>query len=133
MAKIRPLENRPFRFKNARTKFHCPLCASERYLTMNHRLTSKHYLQIAVLTVITTYALFDVMQWRGLFFYFIYLAVYEVARRLVYRSEIPCPYCGFDASSYKRDVKVARRLVKEFWQNKNPVASETATPEQASL
>src|SRR5690606_19676259 len=100
---------------------------------MSHRLTFKHYLQIAVLTGVTTYALFDVMQWRGLAFYFIYLAGYEVARRLVYRSEIPCPYCGFDASWYKRDVKVARRLVKEFWQNKNPVTSETDKPEQASL
>lgn len=118
MTKIRPLESRPFRFKNAAKKFHCPLCASERYLTMNHRLGLKQFIQLGVLTAISTYALFDVMQWRGLFLGFIFWSIYEVVKRLVYRSEIACPYCGFDASWYKRDVKVARRLVKEFWQKK---------------
>lgn len=129
MNKIRPLENRPFRFKNARAKFHCPLCASERYLTTSHRLNWKQYTQIAVLTGISTYALFDVMAWRGLSLFFIFWAGYEVARRLVYRSEIPCPYCGFDASWYKRDVKVARKLVQEFWQNKNQPPAQSETPQ----
>ena len=38
-----------------------------------------------------------------------------------YRKEIPCPHCGFDASWYKKDVKIARRLVKEFWDKQEDV------------
>ncbi len=130
MYKIRPLENRPFRFKNATKKFHCPLCASERYLTTSHKLGVKQYLQISVLTGLTAFALFDTMQWRGLSLFFIYWAGFEVVRRLVYRNEIACPYCGFDAAWYKRDVKVAKRLVQEFWHKREnpPSKSENTTP-----
>ena len=129
MTKIRPLESRPFRFKNATKKFHCPLCASERYLTSGHRMNAKHFMQISVLTGVTTFALFDFMQWRALALFFVFWAAYEVVRRLVYRSGIECPYCGFDASWYKRDVKVARRLVDEFWQKKN-AESQKSPPTQ---
>lgn len=132
MNKIRPLESRPFRAKNATKTFHCPLCATERYLTTTHRLAAKQYIQIAVLTGVCTYALFDVMAWRGLSLFFIFWAVYEVARRLIFRSEIPCPYCGFDASWYKRDVKVARRLVSEFWEKKEGVPPKTEAPKETS-
>ncbi|MBH46815.1 MAG: hypothetical protein CME71_01450 [Halobacteriovorax sp.] len=131
MTKIRPLESRPFRFKNATKKFHCPLCASERYLTSSHRMSAKHFLQIAVLTGVTTFALFDFMQWRALSLFFVFWAGYEVVRRLVYRSGIECPYCGFDASWYKRDVKVARRLVDEFWQKKNAESQKSVPPQNA--
>ena len=133
MPKIRPLETRPFRFKNATKKFHCPLCASERYLTSSHRMTSKQFIQIAVLTGVTTFALYDYFGLRSLVFGVLYWAAYEIARRLVFRSEIECPYCGFDASWYKRDVKVARRLVDEFWQKKNAPTDKTPEPPQANL
>lgn len=119
MTKIRPLETRPFRFKNATKKFHCPLCASERFLTSTHKLSAKHFMQIGVMTGVSTFALFDYLQWRSLSFVVFYWAAYEIVRRMVYRSGIECPYCGFDASWYKRDVKVARRLVDEFWQKKD--------------
>ena len=108
MPKIRPLENRPFRFKQARAKFHCPLCASERYLCSHHLLDVRQYLQIVVLTGLFTYFLFDVVAWRGLSMVFVFWGAYEAVNRLLYRSEIACPYCGFDASWYGRDVKVAR-------------------------
>ncbi len=132
MPKIRPLESRPFRFKNATKKFHCPLCASERYLTSSHRMALK-YIQIAVLTGVTSFALYDYFGLRSLVFGILYWAAYEIGRRLVYRSEIECPYCGFDASWYKRDVKVARRLVDEFWQKKNPVPEKPTEPSEANL
>jgi hypothetical protein len=41
--------------------------------------------------------------------------LFEAAHKLLFRKEIPCPYCGFDATWYKRDVKLARKAVKEFW------------------
>ena len=47
--------------------------------------------------------------------FFVIWAMVELAKRLRFKRDIPCPHCGFDASWYKRDIKVARRLVKEFW------------------
>jgi hypothetical protein len=43
---------------------------------------------------------------------------FEGIRRMLFSRQVPCPHCGFDASWYKRDVKVARRLVGEFWGDK---------------
>ena len=40
--------------------------------------------------------------------------------KLLYRKEIACPYCGFDATWYRRDVKKANELVKDFWLKNYP-------------
>ena len=48
----------------------------------------------------------------------------EVYKRLNFRKEIPCPHCGFDASWYKRDVKVARKLVERHWETSQPMEAE---------
>jgi hypothetical protein len=59
------------------------------------------------------------MSFRGVFSFFVFLGVFEWVRRANYRKEIPCPHCGFDASWYKKDVKVARRLVATYWSDKD--------------
>ena len=123
---MKMLETRPFRFKNPLLNFYCPLCRSERALTSTYRLDPRHYLQIILLTLVTLPLLFPLMAWRGLLIFFLYWPVYEFARRAVYRHQVPCPYCGFDAIWYKRDVKVAREGVRRFWQNaKQAQSSDT--------
>jgi ribosomal protein L37E len=62
-----------------------------------------------------------------MFSFFLYWACFEAGRRIFFSREIPCPHCGFDASWYKRDVKVARRKVDEFWQ-KGEADSGVVTP-----
>ena len=43
--------------------------------------------------------------------------------------ELPCPHCGFDATWYKRDVKVARRQVLDFWnRSEDPKEAEDKIP-----
>lgn len=64
------------------------------------------------------------MSLRGVFSFFVYLAAFEWVRRANYRKEIPCPHCGFDASWYKKDVKVARKLVANYWADKGQPAQE---------
>lgn len=75
-------------------------------------------MQISFLTGLTTAFLYPVMSYRGSFSFFLIWAGFEWIRRATYRKEIPCPHCGFDASWYKKDVKVARRLVEEHWVDK---------------
>lgn len=109
---------RPYRYKNAAMEFYCPLCRVPRAITVSHRLTSKNYIQIILLTIVTTASLWPLMDGRGVFSFFIYLGAFEGVRRVLFRKEVSCPHCGFDAGWYKKDVKVARRLVSEFWQDR---------------
>jgi hypothetical protein len=47
---------------------------------------------------------------------------FELAIRSDFKKQVPCPHCGFDATWYKKDVKVARQKVAEFWAQKQTVS-----------
>lgn len=42
------------------------------------------------------------------------LGRFESIHSSLYRKELRCPFCGFDPSWYKKDVKFARQKVEEF-------------------
>ncbi len=114
---MKALEARPFKFKSPLFEFFCPLCRSERALTQTYKLFFRHYIQLGLLTLVTFLLLYPLLQWRGLFVFFIYWPLFELGRRVMYRNEITCPYCGFDAVLYKKNVKMAQEGVKNFWQH----------------
>jgi len=60
------------------------------------------------------------MKERMLFWPVVVWAAFEAIYKIFFRKEIPCPHCGFDATWYKKDVKVSRRLVEEFWESRRP-------------
>lgn len=135
VVKLRPLERRTFKVKNPSMSFYCPLCRTPRALTTSFRLSVTNYLQILLLTIITTTVTYPLMSFRGIFSFFIFWAGFEWVRRANYRKEIPCPHCGFDASWYKKDVKVARKLVAEHFSEKSENPSEEAieVPEELAF
>lgn len=45
---------------------------------------------------------------------------FELINKMLYRKDIPCPYCGFDATWYRRDVKIAHKKVQEYWKMNHP-------------
>lgn len=106
--------------------FFCPLCRTERVFTVGPRLTFMNYVQILLTTIFLTTLLFPFVQFKGLFAFFIVWGSFEFVRRSLFKKEIPCPHCGFDASWYKRDVKKARELVETFWRDRVPQDSEDA-------
>ena len=129
-----PLDSRPYRYKKAVFNFFCPLCSTERAMTTNHRLTIKNFIQISLITIVISAALYPWMALRGVFSFFLVWPLFEGARRLMFRKEVPCPHCGFDASWYKTDVKMARQKVAEFWQSKDAaeqsiLETKTESPE----
>ena len=63
---------------------------------------------------------------RSVVVFFLVWGVMEFSKRILFKKEIPCPHCGFDATWYKKDVKVARQKVKEFWDEKGPDTAENA-------
>jgi hypothetical protein len=116
---IKPLETRVYKYKNPAKNFFCPLCRTERALTLSARLSLKNFIQIFLTSIIFAAALYPVMSERSFFVFFVVWAVFELYVRSDFKKQVPCPHCGFDATWYKRDVKVARQRVKDFWEQKN--------------
>lgn len=123
-----PLEQRTFRFKSPALNFFCPLCRTERAIATNHRLSTLNYIQVILLTAFTTALAYPLAGLKTIAVVFPIWLAFEAARRLLFSREVPCPHCGFDASWYKRDVKVARKRVAEFWAEKE-VNSEPPAPQ----
>lgn len=117
--KPNPLETRVYKYKNKNRNFFCPLCRTERNVTVNPRLTKKNIVQISLTTVMLGSLLFPVFGPESFFVFFAIWGFFELAIRSDYKKQISCPHCGFDATLYKRDVKVARQKVTDFWAQKN--------------
>lgn len=112
---LRPLTTRIYRYKKSSMDFFCPLCRTERSFTTNFRLTPMNFLQMSIIAVVLTGLFFPWLGLKGGFIFFVIWGAFDFSSRVNFRKEVPCPHCGFDASWYKRDVKVARKLVHEFW------------------
>lgn len=123
-----PLESRVYKYKNKANAFFCPLCRTERGITISPRLTKKNYLQILLTAIVFGSGLYPFMGVKCFFIFFVVWAFFELAVRADYKKQVPCPHCGFDATWYKRDVKVARQLVKDFWAQKQPVSDQKNQP-----
>jgi hypothetical protein len=106
-----------FKVKNPNKSF---LCGAPRQMKYNRNLSFKNYLQLTTLAVGLMYFLFPVFGFKTIYLMFVIWVIAEVANKILYRNELPCPYCGFDATWYRRDVKVARRKVEDFWALRNP-------------
>ncbi len=123
-----PLEARVFKLKNPRMEFFCPLCRSKRGFLYSPRLSGKNYVQIIFISLMLSMILYPFLGLRAVVVFFMVWGVMEFSLRLLFKKEIPCPHCGFDATWYKKDVQVARQKVKEFWDEKRPDTAENAEP-----
>lgn len=101
--------------KTPYTNYYCPLCRAERKFRYKSKLSVMNYVQIIFLSVLIGYLLFPVMKAKVVFMFFIVWMLFETINKFLFRKEIPCPDCGFDATWYKKDVKVARKKVEDFW------------------
>lgn len=124
-----PLEQRTFRYKKSAMNFFCPLCRTERSISIHHKLTPLNYVQMVLLTGATTALAFPWGGFKTLAIFFPIWMAFEMTRRYLFSREVPCPHCGFDASWYKRDVKVARQRVAEFWEGHTPKKSNAESQE----
>ncbi|MEE2743418.1 MAG: hypothetical protein VYD54_05885 [Bdellovibrionota bacterium] len=119
-----PLEERVFHYKGPFKHFYCPLCRTKRAIVHDYKLTKQNFIQILLITIMINLVVYPFTGLKGLFFIFLVWGAFEFFKRSLFKKEIPCPHCGFDASWYKKDVKVARKLVKEFWNSKEQNKSE---------
>lgn len=127
------LEKRPYRLKRPVYNFLCPLCSTPRSFSFSSRLSKANYIQILMTSSILSLTLYPFMGIRSFISFFVVWALFEVFIKLAHRREVPCPYCGFDAAWYKRDVKVAKKIVQDFWTQKKAHSHETSGQERASV
>jgi hypothetical protein len=110
-----------YRFKHEKRSFYCALCSSARQLRYNKHLSRFNYIQIFCIATALFYFSFPLMNFKGSIWYVIVWGAFEGFNKMLYRKELPCPYCGFDATWYRRDVRIARKKVEEFIKE-NPAA-----------
>lgn len=109
-----PLDSRPYKLRKPKMEFFCPLCRTQRGFAYSPKLTRKNYFQITLVSLI----FFPIFGFKVFIIFLSIAAIMEFFLRCLLKNEIPCPYCGFDASWYKKDIKMARKKVQEFWEKK---------------
>ena len=126
-----------YKVKKAKHRFLCALCSAPRELRYTKHLSLFNYIQLVILTAATLYFLFPYIGAKAAISFFIYWAGFELVNKFLYRKDLSCPYCGFDATWYKRDVKMARKKVELFWENHHsqikPVESTESTEASETL
>lgn len=100
--------------KNEKTECFCALCRSPRVIRYSRRLLTRHFFQILTIGFVFTAATYAWFAWKGVVALPLIWFIFETTHKTLYRKDLKCPYCGFDPTWYKKDVKLARRKVEEF-------------------
>jgi hypothetical protein len=100
--------------KSLRKECFCAHCRSPRKLRYHRRLQGAHYFQIVVLTIGLSAVLYPLLDFKGLMSFPIVWAIFDLTYKTLYRKDLKCPFCGFDPTWYKKDVRIARRQVEDF-------------------
>ena len=119
-----------YKVKNPKKNFLCALCSAPRQLKYSKNLTATNYFQIIVLSSFLSWAFFPIMGVKSVCLVFPVWMLVELGNKMLYRKGIPCPYCGFDATWYRRDVTVANKMVKDFWKSNYPELVDGGTVDQ---
>ncbi len=127
------LNKKFYKAKNPQKRFFCVLCRAPREMSLGKKLTLINYLQILVISCSLGFILYPLMKLKVVFVLFIVWAIFETVKKILYRKEVPCPYCGFDATWYRRDVKVAKKMVENFWDEKNSSNENKSLPHSDHL
>ena len=118
---LSPLQTgRFYKVKKPSREFLCALCSAPREMKYSRNLSMMNYAQVVLLSITVSWLVSPWLGVKSLFAICIILPAFEVTNKILYRKGIGCPYCGFDATWYRRDVTVAKRLVKDYWQNNFP-------------
>lgn len=121
MKNMSSLQSKKFyRVKKPAREFLCALCSAPRQTRYSKNLSLMNYLQVLLVSATAIYFLYPLMGLKASFLFFPVWLCFELSNKLLYRKELPCPYCGFDPTWYRRDVRVANKMVKDFWQSNFP-------------
>lgn len=113
-----------YKVKNPSKNFLCALCSAPRSFKYSKNLKLKNLAQIALVSTALIWALYPFIGAKSVVSVFVLWLGFEIINKMLYRKGIPCPYCGFDATWYRRDVKVAHQKVRDYWETNYPELTE---------
>lgn len=107
-----------YRYREGRIHFFCPLCKDHQSTKIPEKITWQHHLGLAVCTIVFTALAWPLFAMKGLFFFFLFWALFEFGLRMRKRDALICRACGFDPFLYKVDVRLARNALQKHWQGR---------------
>lgn len=92
---------------------YCALCGTSRKMWVNSpTLTSMQHIQTVLFSVFIAWALFPLIGVASLFLYpFVWTAA-DLGKKTLFRRGAQCKECGFDAVTYKKDIRKAQQIIK---------------------
>lgn len=103
-------------FKPVKKEFFCALCRTPREMKNTPELTHFNYLQILFISLVFAGLTYSWIGFKGILIAIPLWASFEFIKKSLYRKELSCPHCGFDPTWYRRDVKMARTKVANFFE-----------------
>lgn len=96
----------------------CAFCKTERKLYLKKNIGWLDAFGSAMGAIVLTYALFQELDPRGVFFFLALAIAGEVFVKLRWRMNIVCHHCGFDPALYVKNPEGAAEKVKIFLQKR---------------
>ena len=96
-------------------EFYCPVCSTPKRLPFKPRPQPRHYLQIALTSLMVTLATWPIFGAKGFVCFIPLWATFETVYRLRVRKRMQCGSCAFDPYLYLVDVQKARAQVDAHW------------------
>jgi ribosomal protein L37E len=97
----------------ARHEVYCALCGVPRYIAVDSpKLTPFQHIQTVLFSVFLAWALFPIFGVGSMFLYPFVWAAADLGKKGMYRRGAQCKACGFDAVTYKKDVRKAKLKIK---------------------
>jgi hypothetical protein len=91
----------------------CVLCGTPRKMWVSSaKLTSLQHIQTVLFSVFLAWALFPLIGIASLFLYPFVWAAADLGKKALFRRGAQCKSCGFDAVTYKKDIRKAKEIVK---------------------
>ena len=80
--------------------------------------SARHFFQIILTSLVFTLICWNWLGWKGVFSFFPFWAVFEVAYRWRVRVLLQCRQCGFDPYLFLIDEEWAKREIETHWKKK---------------
>jgi hypothetical protein len=103
----------------SRKSCYCAFCKTPRKVYTDKHLTYFEVLSLVLLCIIFTYAFYQSLDVRGLYFVGIILLIGEAFSQLKWRASMICRNCGFDPVVYVRNPEQAGLKIKAFLEKRN--------------
>lgn len=77
--------------------FFCPCCGKERGVATSSKMTTANYIQVFLTGTFFFLLTVYYIKWAAISFYFLAWIVIEFSKRAIFKEELKCPHCNFNA------------------------------------